>query len=205
MDGDRDNRLDLRFPHERLARRFAEYRAYTMLDIFGTVPSVPRDVAAQLAEYAEAKRRAAAEKQRLADEEAERQRQQQSGSGGSGGSPTPTTPTPTPTPPSAPPTQPVPTTPADQSQWWTVTGGGSAGFYGGIRFNEGAFLYHGPGTGGVGQYRIPVNASTPPTYGATGIYTPVSYSGGPTQYITPSSADGQRYPSFEWFGVFRHT
>lgn len=124
FEGEHDEFLETYHPEEWSARRFSFGAVYTMQDVLGTLPAIPRDVAFMLAEIARQAREA--EARRL--EEERKKAEEEAGQ-------TPTTPPITVDPPQVdPPTTPPPTPPGPDlagaiGRDWTVTNGGAAGYY----------------------------------------------------------------------------
>lgn len=68
-------RIDLTYPTEEMANHFSRGGVFTGRSLFGTLPSIPGDVADQLQEYAERRRAADEDAERL-KEEADRAREE---------------------------------------------------------------------------------------------------------------------------------
>ncbi len=204
MEG-QDANLTMTFPDEGLARRFGVGRSYSMVDILGTLPSIPADVADQIAAFTRAQQaaaeaaqraqeakaaaaKAAAEQQAAAEQAAAQAAADQAAADAAAAAQA-----------AQQQQQGLPTQPTHlgTAQWWTITDGGAAGWYNGTRFNTGQFTY----AGAILGTNLGTNNNAPAYVTSTWI-APYGPAGGPAGPFTATTTLTARYVNQgAWLGT----
>jgi hypothetical protein len=187
FDGQNDDQIVLYDPSESTVRAFGFGKTYTMADLVGTLPAIPRDVSRLLEEYAI--------RAQEAREEAERERARKEAEEAAGREPPPTDPgTPPPTDPGTPntptgPSQLVIRQNAAVAQWWNIALGGKAGYYAPVNvllYVQGTTFAN---TDQRGNY----------TFFSSGSFTRGSM---PLIWGAPTTIPGNSLYNFQWFGFY---